>query len=61
MTRRSVLTLYGHRPAEVGLPSDNPNLTDDAVMLGAAMPNTRDPGDGPFDGEVETVLTTTVS
>ncbi|MET0704008.1 MAG: Hsp70 family protein, partial [Mycobacterium sp.] len=33
VTRRSVVTLYGHRPAEVGLPSENPNLTESGLVM----------------------------
>lgn len=43
MTRRSVLTLYGHRPAEVGLPSDNPNLTEPGLVLRGFVERIGDP------------------
>lgn len=33
VTRRSVLTLFGHRPPEVGIPGENPNLTEPGVVL----------------------------
>ncbi|ORV09213.1 Hsp70 family protein [Mycobacterium celatum] len=33
VTRRSVLTLFGHRPHEVGTPEDNPNLTEPGLVL----------------------------
>lgn len=33
VSRRSVLTLFDHRPAEVGLPEDNPNLTEPGLAL----------------------------
>ncbi|MGB3483809.1 MAG: Hsp70 family protein [Mycobacterium sp.] len=43
MTRRSVVTLYGHRPAEVGLPSDNPNLTEPGLVLRGFVERVGDP------------------
>lgn len=43
VTRRSVLTLYGHRPAEVGLPSDNPNLTEPGLVLRGFVERIGDP------------------
>ncbi|GBE63572.1 hypothetical protein MFM001_00340 [Mycobacterium sp. MFM001] len=33
VTRRSVLTLFGHRPPEVGTPEDNPNLAEPGLVL----------------------------
>ncbi len=33
VTRRSVVTLFEHRPTEVGLPEENPNLTEPGVVL----------------------------
>ncbi|BBZ10946.1 Hsp70 family protein [Mycobacterium branderi] len=33
VTRRSVLTLFGHRPPEVGIPEENPNLTEPGLVL----------------------------
>ncbi|MGH3966777.1 MAG: Hsp70 family protein [Mycobacterium sp.] len=33
MARRSVLTLFGHRPPEVGGPEDNPNLSEPGLVL----------------------------
>ncbi|MGH3960193.1 Hsp70 family protein [Mycobacterium sp.] len=33
LTRRSVLTLFGNRPPEVGVPEDNPNLTEPGLVL----------------------------
>ncbi|MDF2825871.1 MAG: molecular chaperone [Mycobacterium sp.] len=43
VTRRSVVTLYGHRPAEVGLPSDNPNLTEPGLVLRGFVERIGDP------------------
>lgn len=33
VTRSSVLTLFEHRPTEVGLPEENPNLTEPGLVL----------------------------
>jgi hypothetical protein len=33
VTRRSVLTLFDQRPSEVGLPEENPNLTEPGLVL----------------------------
>ncbi|KLO25405.1 Hsp70 family protein [Mycobacterium haemophilum] len=33
VSRRSVLTLFDHRPAEVGLPEENPSLTEPGLAL----------------------------
>jgi hypothetical protein len=33
VTRRSVLTLFGHRAPEVGVPQENPNLTEPGLVL----------------------------
>lgn len=33
VTRRSVLTVFGHRPPEVGIPEENPNLTEPGLVL----------------------------
>jgi hypothetical protein len=33
VTRRSVLTLYPHRPAEVGVPAENPNLGESGLIF----------------------------
>ncbi|WP_068254720.1 Hsp70 family protein, partial [Mycobacterium sp. ACS4331] len=41
--RRSVLTLFGHRPAEVGLPSENPNLTEPGVVMWGFVERVGDP------------------
>lgn len=43
VTRRSVLTLYGHRPAEVGLPSENPNLTESGLVMRGFVERVGDP------------------
>jgi Hsp70 protein len=43
VTRRSVLTLYGHRPAEVGLPSENPNLTETGLVMRGFVERVGDP------------------
>ncbi|MEE2851675.1 MAG: Hsp70 family protein [Actinomycetota bacterium] len=34
VTRASVLTMYGHRPPEVGTPSENPRLDESGLLLG---------------------------
>ena len=33
VTRSPVLTLYPHRPPEVGVPSENPNLTERGLII----------------------------
>jgi actin-like ATPase involved in cell morphogenesis len=33
VTRSSVLTLFEHRPTEIGLPAENPNLTEPGLVL----------------------------
>src|SRR6185312_8572468 len=33
VTRSSVLTLFEHRPTEVGLPEENPNLTEPGLVM----------------------------
>lgn len=33
LTRTSVLTLYQHRPAEVGVPAENPNLDEPGLVI----------------------------
>ncbi|CAN5135582.1 hypothetical protein BH09ACT8_BH09ACT8_07740 [soil metagenome] len=43
VTRRSVLTLYGHRPAEVGLPSENRNLTETGLVMRGFVERVGDP------------------
>jgi len=34
VTRASVLTMYGHRPPEVGMPGENPRLDEPGLLLG---------------------------
>ncbi|OBE98608.1 Hsp70 family protein [Mycobacterium sp. 852002-10029_SCH5224772] len=34
VTRTSVLTLFGHRPPEVGMPGENPRLNETGLLLG---------------------------
>ncbi len=41
--RRSVLTLFAHRPSEVGLPSENPNLTEDGIVMWGFVERVGDP------------------
>ena len=43
MTRRSVLTLFGDRPPEVGVPEDNPNLTEPGLVLRGFIERIGDP------------------
>jgi len=43
VTRRSVLTLYGYRPPEVGLPSQNPNLTESGLVMRGFVERIGDP------------------
>ena len=43
VTRRSVLTLYGHRPPEVGLPAENPNLTEPGLVMRGFVERVGDP------------------
>src|ERR1700751_457141 len=33
VTRSSVLTLFEHRPTEIGLPEENPNLSEPGLVL----------------------------
>jgi hypothetical protein len=49
--RRAVLTLFGHRPPEVGMPSQNPQLTARGLVLSGFVERVGDPvpmvaGDG---------------
>ncbi|MDT5179359.1 MAG: hypothetical protein QOJ95_3557 [Mycobacterium sp.] len=51
VTRSPVLTLYPHRPAEVGVPSENPNLTERGLIITDFVDRVGDPvpivaGDG---------------
>ncbi len=43
VTRRAILTLYPDRVAEVGLPSENPNLTEPGVVLEGFVERVGDP------------------
>ena len=43
MTRSPVLTLYPHRPAEVGVPSENPNLTERGLIITDFVDRVGDP------------------
>lgn len=43
VTRRSVLTLFGHRPPEVGVPEDNPNLSEPGLVLRGFIERIGDP------------------
>ena len=57
-TRRSVLTLYPHRPPEVGVPSENPRLDERGLVVSGFVDRSGDPvgivaADGSFHrGEV---------
>ena len=33
VSRKSVLTMFDHRPGEVGLPEENPNLTEPGLVM----------------------------
>lgn len=43
VTRRAVLTLFPNRAPEVGLPSENPNLTEPGVVLSGFVERVGDP------------------
>lgn len=43
VTRSPVLTLYPHRPSEVGVPSENPNLTERGLILTDFVDRVGDP------------------
>jgi hypothetical protein len=43
MTRRAVLTLFGHRPPEVGVPEENPNLNEPGLVLRGFIERIGDP------------------
>ncbi len=43
VTRRSVLTLFRHRPPEVGLPSENPRLHERGLVVTGFVDRTGDP------------------
>ena len=41
--RSSVLTLFAHRFAEVGLPTENPHLTEDGTVMWGFVERVGDP------------------
>ena len=43
VTRSPVLTLYPHRPAEVGVPSENPNLAERGLIITDFVDRVGDP------------------
>jgi hypothetical protein len=43
VTRTAVLTLYPHRPPEVGLPSENPNLAERGLVINDFVDRVGDP------------------
>lgn len=43
VTRSPVLTLFGHRPPEVGVPSENPNLTERGLIITDFVDRVGDP------------------
>jgi hypothetical protein len=43
VTRSPVLTLYPHRPSEVGVPSENPNLTERGLIITDFVDRVGDP------------------
>jgi hypothetical protein len=43
VTRAAVLTLYPHRPPEVGLPSENPNLAERGLVINDFVDRVGDP------------------
>src|ERR1700676_3866578 len=43
VTRQSVLTLYRHRPPEVGVPSENPNLNEPGLVVTGFVDRVGDP------------------
>src|ERR1700746_3271919 len=43
VTRRAVLTLFPHRAPEVGVPSENPNLTEPGLVLTGFVERVGDP------------------
>ncbi len=43
VTRRSVLTLYRHRPPEVGVPSENPRLDERGLVVTDFVDRAADP------------------
>src|SRR6185369_12151224 len=43
MTRTPVLTLFGHRPPEVGVPSENPKLDERGLIITDFVDRVGDP------------------
>src|SRR5215211_2909289 len=43
VTRQSVLTLYRHRPPEVGVPSENPNINERGLVVTGFVDRVGDP------------------
>src|SRR5579859_46804 len=43
VTRSPVLTLFGHRPPEVGVPSENPKLTERGLIITDFVDRVGDP------------------
>lgn len=43
LTRQSVLTLYGHRAPEVGVPSENPNVNERGLVITGFVDRVGDP------------------
>src|SRR5918911_5778221 len=43
VTRHSVLTLYRHRPPEVGVPSENPNINERGLVVTGFVDRVGDP------------------
>src|SRR3954471_3456243 len=43
LTRRAVLPLYPHRPPEVGLPTENPNLAERGLVINDFVDRVGDP------------------
>src|SRR5271165_3617005 len=43
VTRRAVLTLFPHRAPEVGVPSENPNLTEPGLVMTGFVERVGDP------------------
>src|SRR5919108_546960 len=43
VTRSPVVTLYPHRPPEVGVPSENPNLTERGLIITDFVDRVGDP------------------
>ncbi|MBV8928784.1 MAG: Hsp70 family protein, partial [Mycobacteriaceae bacterium] len=43
VTRQSVITLYRHRPPEIGVPSENPGLTEPGLVITGFVDRVGDP------------------